>query len=117
MAQMKQAKIMIGRCNDKRPFAIRVEYKNNDWVRTWAFALSERMLKNERYGEEKITGSFYATREYPGCPYCGARNFVSCGRCGKWTYYNGEQVAACSWCGNTAETVEGDSFTADSNAF
>ena len=56
---MKQAKIMIGRCNDKRPFAIRVEYKNNDWVRTWAFALSERMLKNERYGEEKITGSFY----------------------------------------------------------
>ena len=55
---MKQAKIMIGRCNDKRPFAIRVEYKNNDWVRTWAFALSERMLKNERYGEEKITGSF-----------------------------------------------------------
>ena len=39
---------MIGRCNDKRPFAIRVEYKNNDWVRTWAFALSERMLKNER---------------------------------------------------------------------
>lgn len=45
MAQMKQAKIMIGRCNDKRPFAIRVEYKNNDWVRTWAFALSERMHK------------------------------------------------------------------------
>ena len=60
MAQMKQAKIMIGRCNDKRPFAIRVEYENNDWVRTWAFELSERMLKNERYGEEKITGSFYA---------------------------------------------------------
>ena len=66
---MKQAKIMIGRCNDKRPFAIRVEYENNDWVRTWAFELSERMLKNERYGEEKITGSFYATREYPGCPH------------------------------------------------
>ena len=42
---MKQAKIMIGRCNDKRPFAIRVEYENNDWVRTWAFELSERMLK------------------------------------------------------------------------
>lgn len=86
-------------------------------MRTWAFALSERMLKNERYGEEKITGSFYATREYPGCPYCGARNFVSCGRCGSGLVIMENRLRHVVGVEIQQKSVEGDSFTADSNAF
>lgn len=99
----REARVIMCKCTSREPFGIRVEKMDNDWWRTWAFEIPESAAKNEGYMDEKIQGSFRATYEYPGCPYCKADLFVVCGACGKITCYKGERMFRCSWCNNSGE--------------
>jgi len=74
-----------------------MEERGGDWVRTWAFKISETRAKSENYGREKVSGTMKPTPEYPGCPYCGAVEIIQC-PCGKMSCYHGGLEVVCPWC-------------------
>lgn len=50
----------------------------------------------------QIQAAFVTTPDYPGCPGCGARSFVRCGRCqrlGCWE--DSWAIFHCPTCGNS----------------
>lgn len=105
---MREATVLACKCSDKRQtYGMRVERKNGDWYRTWAFKIDESAAKNEGFDSVKIRGSFAAEDGYPGCPYCGGTAFFVC-TCGKLNCYHGGEKAKCYWCNETKglKTVE-----------
>jgi hypothetical protein len=103
------AKIALCKCpTNKRVYGIRLEERNSNWVRTWAFRIDEEKSKREGFGATVITGAMNPVDEYPGCPYCGTMNIAQCS-CGKLFCWRSEtQMATCPWCGQRGEfhTVE-----------
>ena len=95
-----EAKIILSKCNTHNHiFGVRVEKRENDWVRTWAFKVDYANTQNEDYSTGSISGTFGKTQEYPGCPYCKAESFLTCSNCGKWTCIEwGSQTGYCRWC-------------------
>lgn len=92
--------ILIAKCNDcGKLYGIRVEKMNNGgWQNTWAFPLSDKNAKTEKY-DSFIEGKISLNPNYPGCPYCKSEAFFkcSCGKLSCWDGYSSE--AKCSWCG------------------
>ena len=112
-----EARVILSRClNDKKLFGVRVEKRKNDWVRTWAFKISEQIAKNEKYGSEKINGSFNEADDFAGCPYCGARSFVLC-TCGKMSCWNGQNQITCPWCGKSSSVQTASNFNFNSGGY
>jgi len=96
-----EASVILSKCSiHNRTFGIRIEKRNNDWGRTWAFKIDEEKAKREGFDQTKITGSLDASPDYPGCPYCGERyGFVLC-NCGKMSCWTpGKEAGTCHWCG------------------
>ena len=73
----KEASVILAKCASDKLYGIRIEKRDNDWVRTWAFKIKEEMAEKEGFDKVNFTGSFYTDEEYPGCPYCGAKNVSS----------------------------------------
>jgi hypothetical protein len=128
------ASVILAKCEDGRTFGIRVEKRERDWVRTWAFPIDEGKAKREGFDKTKIKGAFDAAPEYPGCPYCKATELAQCGGCDKmFCYKEGKSSAKsekkkerksdvvflqCPWCGvviQELQTVE--SFNVKSGGF
>ena len=97
---MNNLSIILCRCpGNKKLFGIRAQQTpEGDWLRTWAFPISESDAKAEGYDRSRIQGSLSHTAEYPGCPYCGNTGFVICVNCKKMSCYNQEEID-CPWCG------------------
>jgi len=79
--------------------------KDGDWWRTWAFKIKPQHAKSEGYDKTQVQGNLNSTEEYPGCPHCGTKGFVQCGKCQKISCWNGETSLVCSWCGNKMESI------------
>lgn len=114
-----EANIMLIKCvKEKKVFGARIQKtETNDWVRTWAFKINDKQAVNEGYDRTPIQGSLVATAEYPGCPYCKAKGFFKCARCGKLNCYDNEEIVVCAWCGNSGTTYTADEFSIDSSKF
>lgn len=96
----KEASVILAKCvQNKKLYGIRIEKRDNDWVRTWAFPIKEETAEKEGFDKINFTGSFYTDEEYPGCPYCGTKKCFVCGSCGKISCYDGSDKVVCSWCG------------------
>lgn len=52
-----------------------------------------------------VQGNLFYTEEYPGCPFCGTKNFVMCNKCHKISCWNGESRLECPWCGNDMNNI------------
>ena len=88
---------------------MRVEQRDNDWIRTWAFKIDESKAKKEGFDKTEITGSLNADPYYPGCPHCGANTIVVCGTCRKVCCLNyGDTSAHCYWCGTQMSITYGE---------
>ena len=116
------ANVMLVRCTShKKLFGVRVEERNGDWVRTWAFPIDEARAKHEGFDKTEISGSFDATPEYPGCPFC-KKDFLlkcTCGKliCCEWNEENDKSdksestekrekaSVCCEWCGAVTEEI------------
>lgn len=110
---MNQATVVMAKCrHSAKPFGIRVEKMNDGvWHCTWAFKLSERAASNEGYGATLISGRVALDPEYPGCPYCGAGGWFSCGSCGgKLTCNSGEVEVTCGWCRASGRCSAAENF-------
>jgi hypothetical protein len=100
-----RAEVILMKCPETgKIYGVRTEERDGDWVRTWAFKISERTAANEGFDKAVIRGNLYADDEYNGCPYCKAVTFVQCGRCGKLSCWNSEEKMTCGWCGLTGNT-------------
>ena len=105
------ANVILAKCSKhNKSFGVRVEKRENDWVRTWAFPIDEAKAKREGFHKTKIKGSLDDTPEYPGCPHCGCHNLLQCYTCNNMICWNGESTSVyCHHCNtqiNDIETVE-----------
>ena len=105
MNERLNAEVILCRCGqNKSVFGIRVEEKRHRvWEMNWAFALSEKRARGERYGENKVQGSFEFGDDYPGCPYCGNTGIFTCGGCKEVTCWDGSKKVTCAHCNRTIE--------------
>ena len=103
----KEASVILAKCASDKLYGIRIEKRDNDWVRTWAFKIKEEMAEKEGFDKINFTGSFYTDEEYPGCPYCGAKKCFVCGSCGKVSCDGGSDKVVCNW-GGASGTAAGD---------
>ena len=62
----------------------------NQYSAIWAFKLDPQKAKHEGFGATKVNGQLNNDPEYPGCPYCGSKEFIFCS-CGAVSCYNGEK--------------------------
>jgi len=92
-----EAAVIIAKCPKRSLiYGIRIQKMNDgDWWRTWTLSIDERKAHNEGYDATEVQGNLYCTEEYPGCPYCGTRNFVQCNKCRKISCWNGESRLTC----------------------
>lgn len=106
----KKASVILAKCiQDKKLYGIRIEMRNDDWIRTWAFKLKEDMAEKEGFDQTNFTGNFYTDEDYPGCPYCGSKKCFVCGDCGKVSCYDGTDRVVCNWCGASGKAFNDDS--------
>ena len=86
------------RLKNRPPLICRVSH----YKFVWAFKIDKDKAHREGYDEHSVTGSVEIDSEYPGCPYCGSKQFYICG-CGKIICYHGERVVTCPSCGQRGE--------------
>lgn len=105
-----EAKVALSHCREgKKIYGVRMEKTNLGWKYDWAFKLTDGRAKSEGYGNTEIKGAIYPDAEYPGCPYCRAKNFIVCGTCGKLNCNNTKsKTFICGWCGAEGELVDYD---------
>jgi len=107
-----EANVILAKCSThNQSFGIRIEKRNSDWVRTWAFKIDEDKAKREGFDVTPITGSLMEVDYFPGCPYCKTFGFVVC-NCGKMSCLaNNVTSAQCYWCNTLMENiVEAETF-------
>ena len=102
-----EASVILTKCSKNNGiYGVRIQkMEDGDWWRTWSFPVSENRAKAEGYDQEKIRGNLYCTEHFPGCPYCGTKNFVQCNKCGRLSCWHGEKAMRCSWCGNNMDNI------------
>ena len=101
------AAVILAKCYKTKKMYGKKRKKMNDgdWWRTWAFPIDEKRAHGEGYDTTIVQGNMYHTEEYPGCPYCGTKNFVQCNKCRKLSCWNGETRLTCLWCGNDMNNI------------
>ncbi|MCL1904305.1 MAG: hypothetical protein FWF94_07800 [Oscillospiraceae bacterium] len=108
-----EANVILAKCaSNNKLFGIRVEKRNNDWLRTWAFPIDEERAMHEGFDKTEISGSLDPAPGYPGCPYCKNVFLLKC-TCGKMICCelksndeNKDFSVSCGWCGAVTEDIE-----------
>ena len=101
-----EANVILAKCSiHNKAFGVRIEKRDDDWVRTWAFKIDEEKAKREGFDSTPITGSLREADEFSGCPYCARKSFVICS-CGKMSCLEyGDKSAYCYWCNMHMENL------------
>ncbi len=92
----------------KKTFGITVDYVSlRKYSFEWAFKIDKEKARKEGFDEHSVRGAIVLSPNYPGCPYCGSKQFYIC-KCGRIVCYHGQKIATCPECGFTGEltTVE-----------
>ena len=101
-----EAKTLLMRCGvHGKLFGVRVEKRYGEWVRVDTSKLNEDAMNVSAYEKDMafIHGKFGYANGYTGCPYCGAKDFLTCNRpgCKKLTCINwGTKTGQCQWDGH-----------------
>lgn len=107
MTKIKTATVVLCKCPvGKKTYGIRFEKIGaRRWRYTWAFPVKEDSAKREGYDSITVDGGIEADKDYPGCPYCKAGNFIIC-CCGKLNcYVNIGRPYSCAWCGESFDEL------------
>lgn len=118
MNEMQKVNISLCKCKEgQRPFGVRFEQNEKNWIATWAFPIKKDGAESrEQYDKTVLKGQIGWGADYPGCPYCGGRGFVICDRCGglNCNMNASHEQFTCAWCGLTGTITEysGDGFNA-----
>lgn len=111
----KDYTVIPAKCSrTKKLFGIRGVRRDGVWHLTWAFKMTESQAKGEHIENNTLSGNAMFDATYPGCPHCGNRTIVLCGRCGHVSCAPIEQkddVCTCSWCENKAKIEMSNDIT------
>lgn len=83
----------------KQLYGITVNRCGYNYRLMWSFKISKEAAKREGYDKKTVKGAIDYDADYPGCPYCGSKQFYVCGNCGKLVCYYGEEKVTCPMCG------------------
>lgn len=102
----------------KKSYGITVDRNGlNQYVFHWAFPIDAEKAHHEGYDEKSVHGSVTLDKNYPGCPYCGSRNFIVCSNCGTVMCYHGQKKFTCLKCGCSGEVSSVESVDLKGNSF
>ena len=73
----KEASVILAKCAQDKLYGIRIEKRDNDWVRTWAFKLKEETAEKEGFDKINFTGSFYTDEDIQAALTAAQRNVLS----------------------------------------
>ena len=74
----------------------------------WAFPIAKDAAHREGYDAQNVSGSIEMDSEFPGCPYCKAKQFIFCS-CGAVMCWHGQSVVTCPKCGQSGEATKASS--------
>jgi hypothetical protein len=84
-------------------YGITVDYLSRDRFKfVWAFKVDLQKAHREGYDMTSVKGSVELDNDYPGCPYCGAKQYIFCS-CGAIACWHGEKTFTCPKCGISGE--------------
>ena len=58
----KEASVILAKCAQDKLYGIRIEKRDNDWVRTWAFKLKEETAEKEGFDKINLPEAFTQTK-------------------------------------------------------
>lgn len=64
----KEASVILAKCAQDKLYGIRIEKRDNDWVRTWAFKLKEETAEKEGFDKNQLYRKLLHRRRIPRLP-------------------------------------------------
>lgn len=119
MELKNEAVVVLCKCGEvHKTYGIRAEKNGpNQWIFTWSFPIKEDAAKREGYDHTSVKGNIAFSEDYPGCPYCGSKNWTvcSCGHLNCTVLKN--NTFTCEWCGAQGELTAytGEAISAGSD--
>lgn len=108
----------MGMCEEnKKPFGITIDPCGRDLKFVWAFKIDKEKAHREHFNGKKVNGSISLDENFPGCPYCGSKQFIICGKCGTISCYHGQKQFTCPSCGAHGEVTTVDSIDIKGGGF
>ena len=107
----KEAFAIMAMCPETRnTYGITVDAAGSGhYVFHWAFPVDRDRAHREGYDVKHVRGSVSSDIDYPGCPYCGSKNYLFCGNCQSVLCYHGQSRVTCPRCGFSGEVSTIDS--------
>jgi hypothetical protein len=94
-----------------KSYGISVDYEATKRYKfVWAFQIDAAKAHREGYDVQSVHGSIDIDTEFPGCPYCHAKQFVFCS-CGAVICWHGQRVVTCPKCGASGEVTSAEEIT------
>lgn len=115
----EEAFAIMAMCPEARkPYGITVDKGDgNNYVFHWAFPIDKEKAHREGYDAKSVHGTISYDAGFPGCPYCGSRNYVFCGNCGGVVCYHGQRRFTCPICGYSGTVTYSESVDLKGGGF
>lgn len=109
---------IIAKCDKtNKSFGITIDPNGKDLKMVWSFKIDEAKAHKEGYDEKKVSGSLIPDTNFPGCPYCGTKEFIICNNCHSISCYHGDKYFKCPVCGISGEVIQVDSIDIKGGGF
>lgn len=110
---------IVAMCDQhKKTYGITVDkISRGRYKLVWAFPISAEKAHREGFDSKKVSGSIELDEEYPGCPYCGAKQFIVCNNCGTVSCYHGTRTITCPGCHMIGEVASVESLNLKGGGF
>lgn len=90
----------------KEPFGITVDQVSSGLYQfVWAFKIDKKKAHREGYDQKNVNGGVIFDKEFPGCPHCGEKRMIVCGKCNTFFCHHGEKNVTCPECGFKGEVT------------
>ena len=73
----KEASVILAKCAQDKLYGIRIEKRDNDWVRTWAFKLKEETAEKEGFDKSTLPEASTLTKNIQAALTAAQRNVLS----------------------------------------
>ena len=73
----KEASVILAKCAQDKLYGIRIEKRDNDWVRTWAFKLKEETAEKEGFDKSTLPEVSTLTKNIQAALTAAQRNVLS----------------------------------------
>lgn len=100
----KDAFAIVAECPEaKKPYGVTVDPDGSELHFVWSFKIDRSKAKREGFDQKHIRGGIVTDKNFPGCPYCGTKQFYVCGNCNSVVCYHGQKQVTCPSCGQHGE--------------